>query len=43
MFNYLDDEQIPNTTNRIVNYFTHLKDKLRIHRGLRFEAKKISY
>jgi hypothetical protein len=40
MFNYLDDEQIPNTTNRIENYFTHLKDKLRIHRGLRFEAKK---
>lgn len=40
MFNYLDDEQIPNTTNRIENYFTHLKDNLRIHRGLRFEAKK---
>jgi hypothetical protein len=40
MFNYLDDEQIPNTTNRIENYFTHLKDKLRMHRGLRFEAKK---
>jgi hypothetical protein len=40
MFNYLDDEQIPNTTNRIENYFTHLMDKLRIHRGLRFEAKK---
>ena len=40
MFNYLDDKQIPNTTNRIENYFTHLKDKLRIHRGLRFEAKK---
>lgn len=40
MFNYLDDEQIPNTTNRIENYFMHLKDKLRIHRGLRFEAKK---
>jgi hypothetical protein len=40
MFNYLDDNEIPYTTNRIENYFTHLKDKLSVHRGLRFEAKK---
>lgn len=40
MFNYLDDPEIPYTTNRIENYFAHLKEKLTLHRGLRFEAKK---
>jgi hypothetical protein len=40
IYNYLEDEQIPNSTNRIENYFTHLKDKLRIQEELRFEAKK---
>lgn len=40
MFYYLDDAEIPYTTNRIENYFMHLKDKLTLHRGLRFEAKK---
>ncbi len=40
MFSYLDDTEIPYTTNRLENYFTHLKDKLTLHRGLRFEAKK---
>jgi transposase-like protein len=40
MFSYLDDANIPCTTNSIENYFTHLKDKLTLHRGLRFEAKK---
>lgn len=40
MFHYLDDAAIPNTTNRLENYFAHLKDKLTLHRGLRFEAKK---
>jgi hypothetical protein len=40
MFHYLDDVQIPYTTNRLENYFSHLKEKLTLHRGLRFEAKK---
>lgn len=40
MFHYLDDNDIPYTTNRIENYFAHLKEKLMLHRGLRFEAKK---
>lgn len=40
MFRYLDDPEIPNTTNRLESYFAHLKEKLTLHRGLRFEAKK---
>lgn len=40
MFHYLDNPAIPNTTNRLENYFAHLKDKLTLHRGLRFEAKR---
>jgi len=39
MFAYLDDPEIPYTTNRLENYFTHLKEKLTLHRGLRFKAK----
>jgi hypothetical protein len=40
MFCYLDDNEIPYTTNRIESYFAHLKEKLTLHRGLRFNAKK---
>ncbi|WP_392420157.1 transposase [Capnocytophaga canis] len=40
MFAYLQDSEIPYTTNRLEAYFTHLKEKLTLHRGLRFEAKK---
>jgi transposase-like protein len=40
MFCYLNDSEIPYSTNRIESYFTHLKEKLTLHRGLRFEAKK---
>lgn len=40
MFHYLNDPEIPSTTNRLENYFTHLKDKLTLHRGLRFMAKR---
>jgi hypothetical protein len=40
MFCYLNDEQIPFTTNRLESYFTHLKEKLVLHRGLKFETKK---
>ena len=40
MFHYLDNPQIPYTTNRLESYFTHLKEKLTLHRGLRMESKK---
>ncbi len=40
MFCYLNDPQIPYSTNRIESYFSHLKDNLVPHRGLRFEDKK---
>ena len=34
MFHYLDNEQIPKTTNGIEGYFSHLKNHLDLHRGL---------
>lgn len=40
LFSYLNDEQIPPSTNQIEGYFAHLKEKLTLHRGLKFEAKK---
>ncbi len=40
MFHYLDDSAIPNTTNRLESYFTHLKEKLTLHRGLRLPSRK---
>jgi len=40
MFHYLDDPQIPYTTNRLESFFGHLKEKLDIHRGLRPKAKR---
>lgn len=40
LFSYLNDEQIPSSTNQIEGYFSHLKEKLTLHRGLRFDAKK---
>lgn len=40
MFHYLDDPQIPYTTNRLESYFKHLKEKLLLHSGLRLEAKR---
>ena len=40
MFYYLNDPEIPATTNRLENYFGHLKDKLTLHRGLRLQAKR---
>ena len=40
MFHYLDDPQIPYTTNRLESFFGHLKEKLEIHRGLRPRAKR---
>lgn len=40
LFSYLNDTEIPKTTNELEGYFTHLKEKLTLHRGLKFEAKK---
>lgn len=40
MFSFLDNPEIPYTTNRLESYFAHLKEKLTLHRGLRFTAKK---
>jgi hypothetical protein len=40
MFCYLDDNEIPNTTNRLESYFKHLKEKLTLHSGLRIDSKR---
>jgi transposase-like protein len=40
MFCYLNDPDVPYTTNELEGYFSHLKEKLSLHRGLRFESKK---
>ena len=34
MFHYLENANIPNTTNGIEGYFSHLKNHLDLHRGL---------
>ena len=34
MFHYLNNENIPKTTNGIEGFFSHLKNHLDIHRGL---------
>ena len=39
LFAYLNDPDIPRTSNEIEGYFTHLKEKLSLHRGLKYEAK----
>lgn len=40
MFKYIDDPDIPNNTNSLESFFGHLKDNLRIHRGLSDEHRK---
>lgn len=40
LFSYINDEEIPYSSNQLEGYFTHLKEKLIIHKGLRFEKKK---
>lgn len=40
LFNYLNDAEIPYSTNQLEGYFAHLKEKLTLHRGLRFQNKK---
>jgi hypothetical protein len=40
MFHYINDPEIPYTTNRLESYFKHLKEKLLLHSGLRIKAKQ---
>ena len=40
LFTYINDPQIPATTNRLESFFKHLKEKLLLHSGLRLEAKR---
>ena len=37
MFKFIDHPEIPKTSNALESFFGHLKDNLRIHRGLSFE------
>ena len=37
MFKYIDDPAIPSNTNGLESFFGHLRDNLRIHRGLSVE------
>jgi hypothetical protein len=40
LFSYLNDDEIPKSTNQVEGYFAHLKEKLALHRGLKLDAKK---
>jgi transposase-like protein len=40
LFSYINDSEIPKTTNELEGYFTHLKEKLTLHKGLRFDKRK---
>lgn len=40
MFHYLDDEQIPKSTNGLETKFSYLKNDLKIHRGLSKENRQ---
>lgn len=37
MFKYIEDPGVPNNTNGLESFFGHLKDNLRIHRGMSLE------
>ena len=37
MFKFIDYPEIPKTTNALESFFGHLKDHMRLHRGLSFE------
>lgn len=39
LFTYHHHPDMPNTTNSLDGFFAHLRDKLRIHRGLRWHRK----
>lgn len=41
MFHYLQNPNIPNTTNGIEGYFSHLKNHLDLHRGLTIKTGSI--
>jgi hypothetical protein len=40
MFKYIDNPSIPNNTNSLESFFGHLKDNLRIHRGMSIEHRQ---
>ena len=40
LFCYLNDPEIPATSNRLESFFKHLKEKLLLHSGLRLESKR---
>ena len=40
MFHYIDNPEIPKSTNALESYFGHLKDNLSIHRGLSIKHRK---
>ena len=40
MFKYIDNPSIPNNTNSLESFFGHLKDILRIHRGMSIEHRQ---
>ena len=40
MFKYIDNPSIPNNTNSLESFFGHLKDNLRIHRGMSVEHRQ---
>jgi len=40
MFHYLEDDQIPKSTNALESFFGHLKDNLSIHRGMSYSNRK---
>jgi len=39
LFTYLRHKDLPNTTNSLDGSFAHLKDKVRLHRGLSWDRK----
>lgn len=40
MFKYIDDPTIPSNTNSLESFFGHLKDNLRIHRGMSLQHRE---
>jgi hypothetical protein len=39
LFTYHRHPDMPNTTNSLDGLFAHVRDKLRLHRGLRWDRK----
>jgi hypothetical protein len=39
LFTYHQHAEMPNTTNSLEGTFAHIKDKIRLHRGLRWDRK----